>query len=436
MDSSVGWWSYWRMRLKSGFLRNVVTLATGTTIAQIIPILASPILSRLYTPEDYGLMALYSSVAGLLGIMATGMYAQAVILAKDDREAANLIALAASITVGFSLVVTVVMVVFHEAFVGMLRNPAISPWLYLVPMSILLGGLLQGLTNWSNRKQQYKRLATNRVAGSVTGTGVQLAAGVARIGAGGLILGLLSGLGVSTGLLGGRVVKEDRAALKLASFAGMRQAARGYRRFPIYVLPTEFINVAINQVPIFVLNTLANTASVGFYGMTQRVMGLPSTLIANSITDVFKQRAASDYLRDGNCREIYVKTFKLLLALAIIPFSVLFTFGPQLFGLVFGQEWAPAGEYARYLSIMFFFGFISSPLSYVYFIAGRQREDLMLHIYMAFSTLAALVLGYLIFREARYMILCFSLNYSLIYLIYLVRSYQFSGGSTTRDNSA
>lgn len=435
MDSMIGRWSYWRMRLKSGFLRNVVTLATGTTIAQLIPILVAPILSRLYTPEDYGLMALFSSVAGLLGILATGMYAQAVILAKDDREAADLLALAASITVVFSLVAALIMVVFHRTLVGILRNPAISPWLYLAPVSILLGGILQGLTNWSNRKQQYKRLATNRVAGALAGTGVQLAAGVTQT-SGGLILGLLSGLGVSTGLLGGRVVKEDRETLKLASWPGMRQAARDFRRFPIYVLPTEFINVAINQVPVFVLNTLANTASVGLYGMTQRVLGLPSSLIASSITDVFKQRASSDYLRDGNCRDIYMKTFKLLLALAIGPFGLLFMFGPQLFGLVFGEQWVAAGEYARYLSIMFFFGFVSSPLSYVYFIVGRQREDLMLHIYMAFSTLAALVLGYLIFREARYMILCFSLNYSLIYLIYLVRSYQFSGGSTTRDNSA
>lgn len=429
-------WSYCRARMQAGFLRNVFTLATGTTIAQFIPILAAPILSRLYTPADYGIMALYSSVAGILGIMATGMYAHAVILATDDREAANLLALAASITLGVSLMVTLIMVAFHGALVGLFSNPEISVWLYLVPVSVFLGGLLQGLTNWSNRKQQYRRLATNRVVVAVAGTGVQVTAGVAHAGGGGLIIGLLSGLGVSVGLLGGRVVKEDRANLKQASLPGMRQAAHTYWRFPIYVLPTEFINVAINQVPIFVLNTLANTASVGLYGMTQRVLGLPSALIANSITDVFKQRAASDYLKNGNCRDIYVKTFKLLLALAVVPFGLLFAFGPQMFGFIFGEQWVTAGEYARYLSIMFFFGFVSSPLSYVYFIAGRQREDLMLHIYMALSTLIALVLGYELFHEPRFMILCFSLNYTLIYIIYLVRSYRFSGGDFQKDTTA
>ena len=428
-------WSSWRVRLQSGFLRNVITLATGTTIAQLIPILLAPVLTRLFSPADYGLMALYSSVSGLLTIAATGMYAQAVILAKDDREAANLLALAASITLGFSLLVILIVLVFHRALVAALRGPEISPWLYLIPVSVFLGGFLQGLTNWSNRKQQYKRLAINRVAGAISGTGVQLVAGAAQAGGGGLILGLLSGLSVSTGLLGGRVLSEDRANLREASFLEMRQAARTYRRFPIYVLPTEFINVATSQLPVFILNTFAGVASVGLYGMTQRVLGLPSTLIASSITDVFKQRAASDYLKDGNCRDIYVKTFKLLLTLAVVPFGLLFVFGPRLFGFVFGEVWVPAGEYARYLSIMFFFGFVSSPLSYVYFIVGKQREDLILHLYMAVSTVAALVLGYVVFHEARYMVLCFSINYSLIYLIYLARSYQFSGGCFHKDSA-
>lgn len=428
-------WSSWHGRLRFGFLRNVLTLATGTTIAQFIPILAAPVLTRLFSPADYGLLALYSSISGLLTIAATGMYAQAVILAANDREAANLMALAASITMGFSLLMLLAVVIFHQPLVAALRSPEISPWLFLVPASVLLGGLLQGLTNWSNRKQQYKRLAMNRVAGSITGTGVQLAAGTAQAG-GGLILGLLSGLGVSTALLGWRVLREDQANLKEASLSGMRQAGRRYRRFPIYVLPTEFINVATNQVPIFVLNTFAGVTSVGLYGMTQRMLGLPSSLIASSITDVFKQRAASDYLLSGNCRGIYLNTFKLLLVLAIMPFTLLFVFGPQLFTFIFGEQWAPAGEYARYLSPMFFLGFVASPLSYVYFIAGRQREDLILHIYMAVSTLIALVVGYEIFREPRYMILCFSLNYSFIYLIYLVRSYQFSGGGIQKDSTA
>jgi O-antigen/teichoic acid export membrane protein len=425
-----------RTRLRSEFLRNVFTLATGTAIAQFIPILAAPILSRLFSPADYGLMALYSSVAGLLAIGATGMYAPAIILAKDNREAANLLALAVNISLIFGLFTILVVVVFHQALLTALHNPEISPWLYVMPISVFLSGLLQGLTNWSNRKQQYKRLATNRVAGSVIGTGVQVTAGMAQAGGGGLIVGLLSGIGVSAALLGGQTWREDRTNLKEATPVGMRLVARAYRRFPIYVLPTEFINVATNQVPVFVLNSLANAASVGLYGMTQRVLGLPSTLIASSITDVFKQRAASDYLKYGNCRDIYVKTFKLLTALAIVPFGLLFLFGPELFGFVFGERWAPAGEYARFMSIMFGIGFVASPLSYVYFIAGKQREDLLLHVYMAFSTGFALALGYTLTYEPRYMILCFSLNYSLIYIFYLIRSYFFAKGIQPRHKES
>jgi O-antigen/teichoic acid export membrane protein len=359
------------------------------------------------------------------------MYAPAVILARDDREAANLLALAASITAIYSLIVMLLVIVFQNQLVTLMRASELSWWLTLVPVSIFLNGLLQGLTNWSNRKQQYKRLAANRVAGAATGTGVQIAAGAMQTGGGGLIVGLLSALGVSAGLLGARVLTEDRATLKQATLPDMREAARTYRRFPIYVLPTEFINALTNQLPTLVLNALANTATVGLYGLTQRVMGLPSTLIAGSVTDVFKQRAASDYLAYGNCRDIYVKTFKLLLTLAVVPFLILFVFGPQIFSIVFGKPWAPAGEYARYLSIMFFFGFVSSPLSYVYYIVGKQRENLLLHAYMAASTVVVLVASYNIFHEPSAMILAFSLNYASIYLIYLARSYRFSRGNVS-----
>lgn len=421
-------WSYWRERLHSTFLRNVFTLATGTALAQIIPIAAAPILSRLFTPADYGLLALYSSVAGLAGIAATGMYGPAVILARNDKVAASLLVLATSITVGYSLAILALIVAFHDQLATLLRTSELSTWLYLVPLSILLNGLLQGLTNWSNRKQQYKRLATNRVASAITGTGVQIAAGALHMGGGGLIVGLLSALGVSSGLLGTKVLAEDKVVLRQATVPDIRQAAHEYRRFPIYVLPTEFINALTNQLPTLVLNSLANAATVGLYGMTQRVLGLPSMLIAGSVTDVFKQRAASDYLAYGNCRDIYVKTFKLLLSLAIVPFLIFFAFGPQIFSIVFGKPWAPAGEFARYLSIMFFFGFVSSPLSYMYYVVGKQRENLLLHVYMVVSTVAVLVASYNISHEPLYMILSFSLNYSLIYLFYLARSYQFSKG--------
>ncbi len=424
-------WSYWRERLKSGFLRNVFTLATGTALAQIIPVAAAPILSRLFSPADYGVLALYSSIAGLAGIAATGMYAPAIILARDDREAANLLALAASITAIYSVIVLLLLIVFRNQLTTLMRASELSWWLIMVPASVFLNGLLQGLTNWSNRRQQYKRLATNRVAGAATGTGVQIAAGAMQAGGGGLIVGLLSALAVSAGLLGARVLTEDRATLKQAAVPDMREAARAYRRFPIYVLPTEFINALTNQLPTLVLNALANTATVGLYGMTQRVLGISSMLIAGSITDVFKQRAASDYLANGNCRDIYVKTFKLLLALAVGPFLILFAFGPQIFSIVFGKPWAPAGEFARYLSIMFFFGFVSSPLSYVYYIVGKQRENLLLHAYMATSTVVVLVASYNLFREPSAMILAFSLNYASIYLLYLVRSYRFSGGNVS-----
>jgi O-antigen/teichoic acid export membrane protein len=297
-----------------------------------------------------------------------------------------------------------------------------------------MSSMNQILYAWCNRRRDYGRLASNRVLGAGVAAGAQIGTGLLNGGGGGLIMGLLTGQAVNAAGLGWRTWLRDRASLSCASKKGMREVARKYRNFPLYSLPAEFINVLTNQLPVLLLTYFASAASAGLYGLTQRVLGLPTTLIASSVVDVFKQRAAEDYVRNGNCREIFGKTFKGLVSLAIIPFALIFLLGPSLFALVFGEKWISAGEYARWLSIMYFLRFVSSPLSYVYLIAGRQKEDSLLHVYMALSTAGALWIAYHLSRDPFWMIAAFSLNYSFVYAIYLARSYGFAKGKRCQGN--
>jgi O-antigen/teichoic acid export membrane protein len=168
---------------------------------------------------------------------------------------------------------------------------------------------------------------------------------------------------------------------------------------------------------------------VGSYSFSQRILGLPSALIASSIVDVFREQAISDYNRTGSCRDVYVKTFKALGLLGIVPLVLVLAAAPQLFALVFGDRWRDAGVYAQLLSVMFYARFVVSPLSYVYYIAKRQREDLLLHVVMALGTVASLCVGHFVFHSLKWMVGLFAANYSLIYVVYLVRSYGFAKGS-------
>lgn len=414
---------------RSEFVRNAATLITGTAIAQAVPVLVSPIVARLYGPQDYGLLAVYTSIVGLLAIVATGAYTHAIILAEENEDAINVAAVCVTIAGALSLLALPAFIIFRRAIAHLLGNDQIANWLLLVPLSVFLSGVYQALNYWVNRRKGFKALAVNRVAETSVATASQLSLGLLRFGGGAMIFTNIFSTGFGMLMLGWRFWRTDRGQLREVSREKMKEQGRRHRRFPLYVLPSDFMNVAANQLPILLLTAFVGVTGVGLYNFSQRILALPTALIAVSVADVFKQRASSDYAKHGNCRDIYVKTFKSLSLLSIAPFAALFIFAPAIFTLVFGERWREAGEYTRVLAPMIFLRFTSSPLSYVYYIAGRQKEDLLLHVYMAVSSALSLWVGHLLFSEPLHVILCFSLNYSVIYLIYLIRSYSFSKGN-------
>ena len=178
---------------------------------------------------------------------------------------------------------------------------------------------------------------------------------------------------------------------------------------------------------MLLLSTLCNTATAGYYMLIQRVMAAPMVLVAGALGDVFRQEASRAYIHTGNCRAIYVSTFKRLLALAVLPFTVFFFVAPALFGWVFGEPWRVAGEYARIFTPMFFLQFITSPLSSVYMIAEKQKMDLAWQICLLVLVLSAFAIGG-IFSNIEIALALFSTAYCLMYVINGMISYQLANG--------
>ena len=140
----------------SEFNRNVLTLMTGTTIAQAIPIAISPILTRIYTPEDFGVLALFVAITSIFGSIANGRYELAIMLPKKDENAINIFALGLIITFSMSFILLVLVVLFNEQITELLKNDEISVWLYFVPIAVLFIGLYNMLAYYNNRKKYYK----------------------------------------------------------------------------------------------------------------------------------------------------------------------------------------------------------------------------------------------------------------------------------------
>ncbi len=410
------------------FRGNVLTLVTGTTIAQAIPIAMSPILTRIYSPDDFGVLALYLSVTSLVSIVATGRYELAVLLPERDEDAANVAGLAICISIAVSAFAFIAVMLFNGPFAKMLGSPGIARWLYLVPATILLTSAYQTLNCWLTRKMRFRRLALNRMSLSAATAAANLSLGVAKFGASGLIFGSIAGQSAPTVMLGRQIWKDDRETLRAVNRHGLRRQGVRFKNFPLFSLPADFLNSSTNQIPIMLLSNFFGAAVIGFYSLTQRVLGAPITLIVSSIAEVFKQRASSDYAKFGNCRNIYMKTFKHLLVLSLPPFVIFFFMAPFLFSVVFGAKWRVAGEYAQIFSVMYFLRFIASPLSFTYFLAERQREDLYLNIFAGVITFASLFAAYYLLGDAKAAVTALSASGSIVYLIFLLRSYQFSAG--------
>jgi O-antigen/teichoic acid export membrane protein len=398
-------------------------MMTGTVIAQAVPMLISPLLTRLYTPADYGVYGTFMFAAYTISALASARYEFAIMLPESDEEAANVVALCfatAGLVSGVTLVVTLGLQFAH---LPTLEATRLGPWLFLLPPTVFLMSAYQTLNYWVIRKQQFRRLSISRVFRAIAMAGANVAFGLCAF-HGGLLIASLLGQAIATAVLATQLFGEDREKLRGLKRAIMTDLARRYRQFPLFSLPADLLSTGSAQLPVAFLDT----ASAGLFTFVQTVVSAPLAVVSGSVHDAFKERASRDWRDQGQFRQIFLRLTRVLVALAIPATFVLVAFGPPLFAFVFGQQWRRGGELARILAIMYLAKVIASPLSYSYFIVEKQREDFLLHIYIAASTGVILALGKYLHASIDLTLEIFAANYVLFYLVFFVRSYQFSGG--------
>jgi len=403
------------LKPKSEFSRNVLTLMTGTTIAQAIPIAISPILTRIYTPEDFGIFALYMSVASILSVVATGRYELAIMLPKKDEDAMNIVVLSITISFLVSLISLVIVSVFNKKITDLLGNSEISMWLYFIPLTVLLTGVYQSFNYWLNRKKQYKRLASNRIMQSGVTAIANLSMGFAELGRSGLIIGSIVGKSVATIVLVRKVLIEDRFFLKKVEKLKIFILAKRYIQFPKFDIWASLLNVFSYQITHILFNTLFNSTIAGYYYLTQRILGLPFAFVASAISDVFREQASSDFKKFGSAATIYKSTFIKLFVLGLFPSIILYFFSVDLFTIVFGKKWTIAGEYVQILTPMLFIKFIASPLSFMLYIGEKQK----LNFYSQALFLISILYSFLVGKDAYEVLRNMAWLFSFVYIYYI-----------------
>ncbi|WP_298314773.1 lipopolysaccharide biosynthesis protein [uncultured Aquimarina sp.] len=422
-----------KLSLKSKFSRNIVTLVTGTAMAQAIPLALSPILTRLYTPEDFGILATYISIAAVATVLVSLKYDIAIIIPEKDEDSANITVLSIAIAGIVSTLIFLITFFFNIEIATFLsdkeeESKILAKWLYFVPFSVFFMGVFNAISFWFNRKTLYKRMAASKVINTSGMTGTQVTAGFLKYTPIGLLAGFIAGRFFSVLFLIYKFRKDKNPIFSKVSKNKMLLLLKRYKRFPYFTLPAEFTNVISNQLPIFIIGKYFGGVILGNYSLMERVLNAPISLLGRSVLDVFKQRASEDYVKMGNCRGIFVKTFKTLVLLSIFPSIVLFFLSPYIFGIVFGEEWRIAGEFAQIFSILFFFKFTASPLSYMFNIAEKQHYDMFWQIGLLIFAIISFVIG-IQYNDVKVALICFVTSYSLMYVLNIYLSYTFAKGN-------
>lgn len=367
-----------RLKPKSEFGRNILTLMTGTTIAQSIPVAITPILTRLYTPEDFGMLAMFVALTAIIGSVANGRYELAIMLPEKDEESINIAALCLLIAVGLSLFILITVVAFSSQIVHLLDNQGIKFWLYFVPFVVLMTGMFNALNYLNTRKLLYKDIAKANIYKSVGMASIQLGVGFVKSGATGLISGQIVAQMISNYRLAKNAKQNyDTNTVKLSEITRL---AKRYQDFPKFSMWAVLANSLAYNLTNILISFYYSIATLGFYSLAQKILGMPASLIGGSIGQVYFQEATTEKQQTGNAVDTFNKTIKKLLILSVAMFTPLYFILPAVFEIVFGQEWRIAGKYAQIILPFVAAQFVAAALSNTNNIFEKQKIALLWQI--------------------------------------------------------
>lgn len=350
----------------SEFLRHVLTLMTGTALAQAMPILASPIIARLYSPHELGIYTAFMSLVGGLVTIAAWRYDLAIVLPRKAEDARGLVKLATRANTVTCLVAGVVLLIVAKPLSNWLNVPELQPW--LIGVAIMAWALSQAtiFNYWSTRNKGFGLLARNRIGQSATTTATQLGFGAVQLGTAGLILSTFLGHVVSAANLFFRSRREIYGLPSTSTRAMLRE----HKKMPLLNAPTAVLDtVRVNGVQLLI-SSFFSPEKLGQFGQAWRLLQAPAALINSSLTQVFFQRLAT--VKRGDMVRIVWASILRSALIGLVPFLLLYLLSPALFPFIFGERWAPAGHLGAALVPWLYVNFISSPVSTVFIVTKRQ----------------------------------------------------------------
>lgn len=395
------------------FFSNVLIITIGTMIAQIINFGFSPVLTRIYTPSQFGLLTTMTAVVSILIIISTLQLEWSIPLSKDDQN--NVESLSVVIIVHFilSILISFVAALFISAIIDKENNLNWFLWFVIVWLFVLLMGLFLIYTQQLFYKLDFKTISYSKIVLATVQNASMVILGVLSIHYG-LIFGRIFGYLVSV-----MVIMFTINALRLRTSVSLnliKNQVLEKKKFIFFQVPSRILNVLGLYLPIIVLSVFFDTEITGFYGLANTVVGVPIVLFGNSIGEAFYGRISKMGLEKVN--DIYLMSKRITLKLffiSLVPFIVFYITSPFLFQFLFGDGWIQAGYFARYLSLMMLFRLVFTPTTRVFPLLNKQNVELYMNALRVVIVSVCFLLGIFIWNSASISIVLYSISMMIVY---------------------
>ena len=344
--------------------KGIFIIASGSIIGQLIGIITTPILTRLYSPSDFGVLGLFSSTLAVISLAGGLGYDLALPLPKDDEDAANLFVFFLFLLSVTSLCFLIIIFLFGDIILSFFHIDQLKTYVVLLVIGFFGVSLYGALTYWVTRRRDYTRITHTRIYQSSGGSVTKILLGLFSVGPIGLVIGYLLSQILGIGTLLRYMWKNDRASFEALSYTRMVKNAKSYIRFPLYSFPAGIINALALQLPVFLFSAIYGLTVVGMYSIAYSVLILTSSIISTSMGQVYYAEL-SNMMRE-NSKEIknfYTSTTRKLFYIGIPLIIIPCLLAPFFFPLIFGSQWKDAGLYCLPLAILALANFVISPTS-------------------------------------------------------------------------
>lgn len=376
----------------SHFITNVLKLVSGSVIAQALGVLLIPLITRLYSPGDYGVFQLFLSISSILAVLSCLSYHFSIMLPREDEDSANIVILCLILVCITSIISGSVLILVSDWVGSVLNVPDLSQYLIFLPVLVFLNGLFMVMNYWLSRRKRFGGVAITQVANSVSSKATQIGVGVGSASPLGLVLGQIVGYGVAL-LFMVREIRKDYSLFRAVKLGSIMRLAIRYKKFPLFTSWSAVANSVSLQIAPLMLALFFSPIVVGFYAMAHMVISMPMSLIGSATGQVFFQKASEEMNQTGSVKTIVREVHQRLVSIGIFPILILVILGEDLFAFVLGAQWSTAGEYACILAPWIFLVFITSPLSTIFSVLEKQTVDFSFNLLILFFRVIVLYVG-------------------------------------------